>query len=229
MEHSGELNIELAKKLNESAGHHSAGHTRFEKGAELVEALVLALVAVATAWTGYQAAKWDGVQTERYSEAAQLNTKAEGLMVLAGQDRIYDTVTFNAWLNSKLNGNDRAASLLERRFRDEYRTAFGFWMNMDPFNREAPAGPIFLPQYRNANTERAAKLGEDAAALFSRGSNARNVADRYIRVTVFFATVLLLIAIGQRFRVKALRIGLSFLATALLLMGLVNMFTLPSM
>ena len=228
MDHPGELNIEIAKKLSESAGYRSPVAGRLEKAAELLEAVLLAVVAVATAWTGYQAAKWDGLQTERYSQAAQLNTKASGLMVLAGQERIYDTVTFNAWLNFKLNGNHPAAQLLERRFRDEYRTAFVPWMKMDPFNRDAPAGPIFMPQYRNANTEQAATLGEDAAALFSQGSNARNTADRYIRITVFLATVLLLIAIGQRFHVKALRVGLSVMATVLLLIGLADILTLPS-
>src|SRR3546814_20453856 len=35
---------------------------------EILEALLLAVVAVATAWSGYHAAKWDGRQAERSEE-----------------------------------------------------------------------------------------------------------------------------------------------------------------
>ena len=35
---------------------------------EIIEALILALVAVATAWSGYQAAKWAGMRAENYAQ-----------------------------------------------------------------------------------------------------------------------------------------------------------------
>ena len=41
-------------------------HTRWDELIEVVEVVVLALVAIATAWSGYQAAKWDGQQSVLY-------------------------------------------------------------------------------------------------------------------------------------------------------------------
>ena len=95
---------------------------------EIIEALILALVAVATAWSGYQAAQWAGKRAEEYAQASRLRVTAEGLTTLAGQERIYDSDTFNSWLAAKLDGKAQTAEFFERRFRDEYRPAFAAWM-----------------------------------------------------------------------------------------------------
>ena len=88
---------------------------------EIVEAFILALVAVATAWSGYQAAQWAGKRSEDYARANRIRVNAEGLATLAGQERIYDSDTFNSWLAAKLDGKAEAADFFERRFRDEYQ------------------------------------------------------------------------------------------------------------
>src|SRR2546423_13746327 len=82
---------------------------------EIIEALILALVAVATAWSGYQAAQWAGKRAEQYAEASRLRVTAEGLATLAGQERIYDSDTFNSWLAAKLDGKAEAAEFFQRR------------------------------------------------------------------------------------------------------------------
>ena len=76
---------------------------------EIIEALILALVAVATAWSRYHAAKWAGSRAEHYARASRLRVTAEGFATLAGQERIYDSETFDSWLGSKLDGKAEAA------------------------------------------------------------------------------------------------------------------------
>ena len=49
----------------------------------------------------------------------------------------------------------------------------------------------------------------------------------WLGLTVLFALVLFLIAVGQRFRVRAVRIGVNALAVGLLAYGLYNLATLP--
>src|SRR5262245_58917633 len=46
---------------------------------EVIEALILALVAVVTAWSGYQAARWAGNRAKEYAEATRIRVTAEGL------------------------------------------------------------------------------------------------------------------------------------------------------
>src|ERR1041385_3647493 len=155
----------VIRKLNQMRESHDPSQSRLEV-IEIVEALILALVAVATAWSGYQAASWAGKRATQYAEASRLRVAAEGLATLAGQERIYDSDTFNSWLMAKLGGEEKASEFFERRFRDEYRSAFTAWMKTDPFNNaQAPAGPIFMPDYHNAKHEQFLTLSKQATEV----------------------------------------------------------------
>jgi hypothetical protein len=228
MPETGGANVEIAHRLNE-AGKSTARHTsRFEEVVEIVEAVVLALVAIATAWSGYQAALWEGNQAELYGESSKLRVAAESLSTLAGQERLYDTTTFNSWLNAGSRGDRTLAKFLERRFREEFRTAFKVWLATDPFNDPNTApGPTFIPEYRNAKSEQAEALSERALSTFDQGTRSGATGDRYVRVTVLLATVLLLTAISQRFHITAVRTGLLCTAFVALAVPLWNLFTLP--
>src|SRR6266436_5352743 len=155
----------VIRKLNQVRENGPSSQSRFE-AIEILEALILALVAVATAWSGYQAAQWAGKRAQQYAEATRLRVTAEGLVTLAGQERIYDSDTFNSWLAAKLDGKEEAAEFFERRFSDEYRPAFTAWLRTDPFNNaEAPPGPIFMPDYHNAKHEQFLGLNKQAADM----------------------------------------------------------------
>src|SRR4026209_232984 len=181
----------VIRKLNQVRESVSSSQSRFE-AIEIIEAVILALVAVATAWSGYQAAKWAGNRAEQYAEASRLRVGAEGLATLAGQERIYDSVTFNSWLGAKLDGKEKEAEFLERRFRDEYRRAFTAWMKTDPFNNaQAPPGPIFMSDYHNAKHERFLGLNKQAAEMADQGTKSCETGDQNVRITVLLGTVLL--------------------------------------
>jgi hypothetical protein len=195
---------------------------------EIIEALILALVAVATAWSGYQAAQWAGRRAQEYAKANRLRVTAEGLATLAGQERIYDNDNFDRWLSAKLDGKAEAANFFERRFRDEYRPAFAAWMRTDPFNNtQAPPGPIFMPEYHNAKHEQFLGLTKQAAEMADHGTRSGETGDQYVRITVLLATVLLITAIGQRFRFKSVRIVFMILAWLLLCLPFWQLLLLP--
>jgi hypothetical protein len=219
----------VTRKLNEVRENDRSSQSRFE-AIEIVEALILALVAVATAWSGYQAARWAGNRAREYAEATRVRVTAEGLATLTGQERIYDSDTFNSWLSAKVNGNEKAAGFFERRFRNEYRTAFTAWMATDPFNNpQAPPGPIFMPDYHDAKHEQFLSLNKKASELADQGARSGEIGDEYVRITVLLATVLLITAIGQRFRFRAVRVLFMILACLLLCLPLLRLVMLPRM
>src|SRR5271163_298628 len=153
----------VVEKPNERFEHAMHPRSRAEEVIEIIEAVVLAVVAVATAWSGYQAARWNGDRAQLYAESDTLKVGAEELDTLAGQDRIYDITTFNSWIAAKVGGNQKLATIFESRFLDEYRDAFTIWLNTDPFNNpKAPPGPIFMPEYRSAKREEAKRLNAGA-------------------------------------------------------------------
>lgn len=225
MPEAGGSNIEVAHHLSEHRERpQSFGHEILE----IAEALVLAIVAVATAWSGYQAALWTGHQSKLYGQSSELRVQAEGATTIAGQEHLYNAVTVVEWLKAGARGDKKLVDLFERRLLPEVRPAFAAWKKTDPLNNpNAPASPMLMAEYRSSKAEQAAKWNDQAAEVFQQGNRAQQHSDEYVRVTVTLATVLLLIAISQRFKTYGVRIGLGVLAMLLLCLPIYQIFTLP--
>jgi hypothetical protein len=219
--------LKSAHELSEKNGNNMQQSSRLEFTIEILEAIILALVALATAWSGFQAAQWNGHQAELYSEANVLNIEASSLTASAGQDQLYNTNTLNAWLNADMQGHKQIAQFYERRFLVEYKIAFDAWIQTDPFNNsKAPFGPTYMPEYRSSKMEEAGNLRSEALSKFNQGTKARAIADDYVLNTVFLATVLVLAVISQRFQIKSIRTGLIIMSFSLLLFAIMNLSTL---
>jgi hypothetical protein len=163
-----------------------------------------------------------------YGQASKLRVQAEGTATFANQERLYNASTVVEWLNAEARGDKKLAYLFERRFLPEFRPAFEAWKKTDPINNtNAPVGPQLMPEYRSAKTEEGAKLNDQATAVFDEGTVARQRADQYVRVTVTLATVLLLMAISQRFKVRSVRTGLLVIAVLLLCFPIYHILVLP--
>jgi hypothetical protein len=213
------------------AGHaspHTIGPRLREELLEIGEAILLAIVAVATAWSGYQTARWDGRQAHLYGISTRNRVIATQASTRSGQERLYDNAVFSSWLQADVNGNMKLAHIFERRFRPEFRVAYGAWQATKPFeNPNAPPGPLFMPQYHNAQAVRAASFDRRASALFDRGTAARETGDKYLRNTVLLATVLFLTALAQRFKVFGVRVALLGVSAVLLAVALYFVVTYP--
>ncbi len=225
MSEAGGSNIEIAHHLSE---HKESSQSLGHEILEIFEAFVLAIVAISTAWSGYQAALWTGHQSELYGQASKVRVQAEGTATYANQERLYNASTVVEWLKAEAHGDKKLAGLFERRFLPEFRPAFEAWKKTDPLNNpKAPAGPQYMSEYRSSKAEEAAKLNDQASEVFERGSRARQHSDEYVRATVTLATVLLLIAISQRFKTRGVRVGLLVIAAFLLCVPVYQILTLP--
>ena len=65
-----------------------------------------------------------------------------------------------------------------------------------------------MPEYHSPLDDKAADLDEQATQRW-RARASRDTGEEYVRVTVFLAMVLFLIAMSQRFRIRNMRIGRS--------------------
>jgi hypothetical protein len=221
-------NIEFAHKVIEHAHHSPSPAQSRTKWVEIAEAIVLAIVATSTAWSGYQAAKWDAISAQNYNLASRTAVLSQEKATLAGQDRLYDITTFNSWVFAITSGNGALAAYFQRRFRPEYATAFAAWQAFDPFNNpSAPVGPIFMAEYTNANGQASANLAQEAKTYYEEAVSTRETGDKYVRVTVFLATVLLLTALSQRFEILGPRVAVVAVACALLIISTYWVLTYP--
>jgi len=222
-----QMNVEVAHKLSERE-QAAREKRRWEEALEILEVLLLAAAAIATAWSGYQAAKGDGQQSVLYSDASVDRVQANTAATLGQQRLAADGAMFSAWLEAEAANDAELQAMLVRRFSPEYRTAFAAWLDTKPFtNSDAPPGPGYMPEYHNPQMEQAEQLNEQAATLEEAGTEARHTAEEYVRATVLFALVLFLVAVGQRFRLRGVRIATIAMAFGLLAYGLYNLATLP--
>jgi hypothetical protein len=225
MPEGGNSNVEIAHHLSE---RKEGSSSREQWILETVEAIVLAIIAVATAWSGYQAALWTGHQAELYGHSTRMRVQAEGVMNTSNQERMYEALTVAEWLKAEAQGQQKLADMFEHRLLPEFRPAFEAWKQTDPLNNpNAPAGPQLMPQFHNSLAEESTKLNEQASDTFEQGNVARQHSDDYVRVTVVLATVLLLMAISQRFKIHAVRIGIVVIAVLLLCFPIYRIFILP--
>jgi hypothetical protein len=224
----GHVHAHAPHELNEGSEAPSAPANRFERRLELGAVLLLALTTVATAWCGYQAARWSGEQSQHYARASATRVNAVQAAARAGQLRIDDLLYFNEWLDARRTGDQQLANIYRRRFRPEFVPAFTAWLAQKPFtNPQAIAGPLYMHEYRPPELAQSAKLDAAADTLYRDGTEAKTNDDRYILATVFFAAVLFFAGISLRLDWRPLRIAVLAMGWALLVGGLGFVLTLP--
>ena len=91
---------------------------------EIVIVVLLGLTAVATAWSGYQASLWDGIQSSNYTQASGARTNAAQQRSAANQFRILDLGVFENYIDAAIDGDVQLADFYRERFRDEFAVAY---------------------------------------------------------------------------------------------------------
>jgi hypothetical protein len=84
-----------------------------------------------------------------------------------------------------------------------------------------------MPQYRQPGLAKSRALDRQADEAFAAGSSAGATSDKYIRTTVFLASVLFLVGISTHFPLRGVRYALVGLGAVLLVFSLVQLTQLP--
>ena len=194
----------------------------------ITEAVLLSVVALVAAWSGYAAAKWSTESRLHLAESSTARSKANRAHLQAMELKNFDSSTFNAWFSAYTAGNEQAMAIAERRFRPQFRVAFDAWRAPSPeTNPNAPPGPTYMPQYRQPGLARSTALDKKADEAFEAGSEAGSNADDYVRTTVVLAVVLFLVGISTQFPLRSIRYGLLGLGAVLLVVSLAQLAQLP--
>jgi hypothetical protein len=220
---------EVGKEISEHHHHHpeedSKGRDRL---ITIVEATLLAVVAVLAAYSGFAAARWSTHASVELAKASAARTEANRAEYEGFALRNFDSSTFEAWFSAYVAGNKKAELVAERRFRPNFRVAFNAWLKTHPFtNPNAPKGPTYMPEYIQPELAQANALDAHASNEFTLGEQAGTNGDNYVRTTVFLATVLFLVGISGHFKVRSARIGLISVGGAILAFACVLLILSP--
>jgi hypothetical protein len=224
--HAEEEQKEKAKA--EESTPEAKSRERHERWLTITEAVLLAVVAVLAAWSGFASAKWSTHSSLYLAKASAARTEANRADGEALNLESFDSTMFDAWFTAYVAHNKAAMRVAEARFRPVYLAAFKAWLATDPsHNPNAPKGPSYMPQYKLPEMAQANALDAKANAYYTLGEQAGNNADGYVRTTVYLATVLFLVGISGHFKVRAARIGLISIAGVILVFSVVSLITAP--
>ncbi len=202
---------------------------RRERRLELIAVVLLSVAILATAWSGYQAARWSGQQSQDYAEASALRAQAEEQSTLGYQDRAYDVSLVNGWFDAYATGNYRLANEYRHRFRPGFQPIFTAWLALHPLtNPTAPPGPTYMPQYYPTPLALSDALSAQATRGYLQGTQAKTDDDRYILATLLFAAVLILAAVSLRLNWIRLRIAVLAFGGLVFVGTVVFVSTLPT-
>jgi hypothetical protein len=223
---------EVGKEIGEHR-HHAQEHGDV-RGADrvitIIEASLLAVVALLAAWSGFASSKWSTESRIEIAEASSARTQANRASADAAEAKNFDASTFNTWFSAFVVGNTKAMVLAEKRFSPQMKVAFAAWQATNPeTNPNAPPGPTYMPEYKQPGVAKAAALDRRADEKLAAGQEAAENADDYVRTTVYLATVLFLVGISGHFRLRAARVGLVVVGGVTLVIAVITLATLPGL
>jgi hypothetical protein len=173
---------------------------------DTIAAILLAVAAVATAWSSYQASRWTGEQAKAFSAANAARVESTRSSALANAQTQVDVAVFTQWVDARLRSEDDLAAFYEQRFRAEFQPAFRAWLRTEPFeDPSAPPSPFAMNEYRSAATQEANELSATAEASAELARTYIQRATNYVLGVVLFATSLFFAGISTKLSSTRLR------------------------
>lgn len=195
---------------------------------ELGATILLAVAAVATAWSSYQATRWSGEQTVAFSTSNAARTEASRVATRADQLAALDASTFIAWADAYATDEQVLAQFYWERFRAEFKPAMEAWVATEPLkNPDAPLTPFVMPEYQLADRALADELDAKAAEQTELAKTNNQRADNYVLAVVLFASSLFFAGISTKMARLSHRASLLGIGYALFLGTLAWVATFP--
>jgi hypothetical protein len=195
---------------------------------ELLATILLAIAAVATAWSSYQSSRWSGVQAVDFSRANAARVESTRAATQAGQQTQVDVVTFTQWVDAYARHETRLSSFYRHRFRPEFEPAVKAWIATRPLkNPDAPPTPFSMPEYRHASETESAKLLGEAESATAEAGQSNQRSDNYVLAVVLFAASLFFAGISTKLSVPRQRVSLLLLGYAIFIGTAIWLATFP--
>jgi len=195
---------------------------------ELYSVLLIALSAIVVAWSAFEASKWGGEMSLKFSQASAARTESVREGDVANRYTVVDVGLLTNYVGAFARDDVELANFYLSRFPDRLAVAAEAWLATDPFNDPtAPASPFDMEEYVLAPAERAVELQQRADELAAEAGEANQRSDNYTITSVFLATVLLLAALSTKVGSVRLQRSLLIGATILFVATAAVIATLP--
>jgi len=195
---------------------------------ELIATVLLALATVATAWTSYQASRWNAEQAKAAARANALRISSTKSDARANAQTQVDVATFSSWADAYARHETVLADFYLRRFRGEFKPAVDAWIATRPLqNPQAPLTPFAMPQYRLAARDEAQRADAQAGAATAKALRDVQRSTNYILCAVLFAGALFFAGMSARLASTTMRRALLAFGVVVFLGTIVWLTTFP--
>ena len=181
--------------------------------AELAATILLACAAVATAWSSYQATRWNGEQAKTASRVNKTRIEAARAAGRANAETQVDIATFIQWVDAYAKDEAELESFYRTRFREEFRPAFDAWIATRPLESSGAAPDAVRPPAVQA------RLGGRGRAARRAGRGALGPVRRDIQRASNYVLAVVLFAVALFFAGMSTKLGAAGLRTAMLTVG----------
>jgi hypothetical protein len=186
---------------------------------EIVTVLLLGVATVGSAWSAYQVARWNGVETDAARTSAVLRIDGSREYALATQIVAYDSATVSQYAAAVAIDNERLQDFLRATLvRPGFLPVFERWEAQIAAG-ETPTNLIADEAYLSELFADADAADAAAAVASVRSEEAGATADDYIRLTLFFASALFFAGITASFSNRLSRLMLLVGAGAILVVA----------
>ena len=212
---------------------------------EQIASIVLAIAVVLNAWAAFQAGKWGGEQSIKFSEAGAARTESTRADTRGGQLVQIDAAMYIDWVTAVSNDmrdglipsidstpyeptRGTVSGFLYQRMRDDFLPALNAWLATDPVNNpNAPPTPFDMEVYVVPELIQAQVLTAEAdqAAVEARAANQNG--DNYVLTAVLFASVLFFAGVATRLENRWNRRFVNLVGIIAVVIGTIILINLP--
>ena len=183
--------------------------SRANERLDILATVLLALATVATAWSGYQASRWNGEQAKASGRTNGLRIEAARAQGLAQAQTEVDVATFSSWADAYAHKDTLLADFYFKRFRKEFKPAVQAWIATRPLrNPDAPLTPFVMPEYKLQAREDANRLDAEAEASAAAVRLDIQRSSNYVLAVVLFAAALFFAGMSGKLPTPRVRVAL---------------------
>ncbi|MGH9921917.1 MAG: hypothetical protein ACRD38_04115 [Nitrososphaerales archaeon] len=201
---------------------------RIDQKIELMAAVLIAVVIVATAWSAYQATLWGGIQVFLLRDVSSAGMQFTLKTIQQGQRTAFDSIIFIEYINALHNNDTELSNFYLARVRPELRVAIEAWLETKPFeNPDAPPHPFVMKEYDRTFAAEAEQFAKQADLKLEEAQQANQNSDNYVLLTVLYASVLFVGSIITKFSSRQLRLIVLIAGLVIFSMATVMLISMP--
>lgn len=215
-------------KKSGEAGDSNSGNKKDSQLTEVLTALILGIATLLSAWSAYQSALWDGEQTFHIKESLEAGRVASELAVNAYQIKSFDAQLFVSYISAVADENTKLADFLLERFPERLKTPTKIWLDSKPIqNKESFKTPFEMNEYVIEAESLSKKKIEESKDIMERANIDNTNSDKYVLLTVLFASVLFFGGMGSTVRMKTVKLIFTVTGYVIFIGTLIALITMP--